>query len=95
MRQDIPKSSIACTRFENVEEAARPVESQHPTTRTDHVREIERRIARPTANIKNGVAWRKSCAAPDVQHLVTPDPMLQRESRDLFVVRAKHVVTFD
>jgi hypothetical protein len=77
---------------ERVEEAPRLVERDHFAAGRDDAREIERGEAGAAADVEHRVACSDAGALPRRVRVGAPQLVLEREPRDLVVVRAEHVV---
>src|SRR5207244_6627172 len=61
-------------------------------SRSDNFCEIKRRITRPGSKIENAFAYGNARSLPTIQNYRTPDPVLQSESHQFFIMCAENVI---
>ena len=83
-----------CLRFQRVEKPSRALQRVHLPIRTDHLRKVHRRKARPRAEIDHLAAIADARARPCIERARAPNPVLKAQAIDFIVVRAEHVVAF-
>jgi len=79
-------------RLENVEKPARSVDGDHAAGRAHELGQVERRVARPAADVENRLAAVESGALPRTVGSRAPNGVLESESFDFLVMRAEDVV---
>jgi len=77
-----------------IENAPRSIDGEDLPGRPGDPRQVERRPARPAADVEETLAGAEAGAPEAVEHAASPDAVLQTEPLDLLVMRAEDVIPF-